>query len=113
MTPGHVPGEGAGMIVEDIFDQFARGGFSGAALVRHGTETLLDTAYGPADRERDVPNRPDTEFQLASISKHFTAAAVLLLQESGILSVHDLLSRWLQDCPWEWRSVTLHHLLTH
>jgi CubicO group peptidase (beta-lactamase class C family) len=101
------------MDLQQIFDRFAAAGFSGSALVRHGAETLLDAAAGLADRERAIPNRPGTAFQIASISKQFTAAAVLLLQERGALSVQDRICRWLPDCPDPWRPVTIHHLLTH
>jgi CubicO group peptidase (beta-lactamase class C family) len=101
------------MDLQQSFDQFAEGGFAGSVLVRHGNETLLDAAGGLADRERAIPNRPDTEFQIASISKQFTAAAVLLLQERGALSVQDPICRRLPDCPDSWRPITIHHLLTH
>lgn len=92
-------------------NQFAQ--FHGTALVRHGGETLLDRGYGAADRAQGRPNMPETIFQLASISKQFTAAATLLLQERGALSVGDRIQRWLPDCPTTWEPITLHQLLTH
>jgi CubicO group peptidase (beta-lactamase class C family) len=101
------------MDLKQIFDRFAAAGFTGSALARHGEETLLNAACGLADRERAIPNRPDTEFQIASISKQFTAAAILLLQERGALSVQDPICRWLADCPVLWNPITIHHLLTH
>src|SRR5689334_22813438 len=93
---------GATMDLKDIFDRFAAAGFSGVPLARHGKETLLDAACGLADRERGIPNRPDTEFQIASISKQFTAAAILLLQERGALSVEERICDRLPDCPDAW-----------
>jgi CubicO group peptidase (beta-lactamase class C family) len=54
-----------------------------------------------------------TRFQLASVSKQFTAAAVLLLSESGAVSLDDAASRWIERCPASWRSITIRHLLTH
>lgn len=101
------------MSLKHIFDRFAAAGFSGSALVQHGEETLLDAACGLADRERAIPNRSDTEFQIASISKQFTAAAILVLQERGALSVQDHLCQWVADCPNAWKPITIHHLLTH
>jgi CubicO group peptidase (beta-lactamase class C family) len=101
------------MELTQIFDRFAGAEFSGSVLVRRGEETLLEAACGLADRERAIPNRPDTEFQIASISKQFTAAAILQLQERGALSVQDQICRWLPDCPDPWMPVTIHHLLTH
>jgi hypothetical protein len=56
------------------------GPFQAAVLVRHHGATLLDRGYGAADRGRGRPNTPQTAFQIASISKQFTAAAILLLQ---------------------------------
>jgi CubicO group peptidase (beta-lactamase class C family) len=61
--------------------QSQHGLFHGAVLVRQNGATLLDRGYGAADRGR--PNSPETAFQIASISKQFTAAAILLLQEGG------------------------------
>lgn len=101
------------MDLQQTFDRFAAAEFSGSVLVRHGEETLLDAACGLADRERAIPNRADTEFQIASISKQFTAAAILLLQEREALSVQDGICRWLPNCPDPWKPITIHHLLTH
>ena len=75
------------------------GRFSGSVLAaRRGVEELKQ-GYGEADRERKLPNTPQTEFQIASVSKQFTAAAILLLQERGALSVEDHLCSWVADCP--------------
>lgn len=90
-----------------------QGRFSGVVLVRQESETLLEGAYGDADRETGRPNTPETAFQIASISKQFTAAAILLLQERKMLSVDDSMHAWTQDCPADWEGITLHHLLTH
>jgi CubicO group peptidase (beta-lactamase class C family) len=94
-------------------ERAGRGAFSGAVLVRRGETTLLDRGYGYADRQAKVPVRPGTIFQIASISKQFTAAAILLLQEQNRLSVNERLSRWLDQCPESWGAITIHHLLTH
>jgi CubicO group peptidase (beta-lactamase class C family) len=91
----------------------AQGQFSGVALVRREDETLLEGAYGDADRASGRPNTPETTFQIASISKQFTAAAILLLRERGMLYVHDSIRVWMQECPTDWERITLHHLLTH
>ena len=91
----------------------AQGWPSGVALVRRENETLLEVAYGEADRESGRLNTPEAAFQIASVSKQFTAAAILLLQERSMLSVHDSLRAWTPDCPADWEEITLHHLLTH
>jgi CubicO group peptidase (beta-lactamase class C family) len=69
-------------------------------LVRHGENLVVDDAT-------------ETRYQLASVSKQFTAAAVLLLVQRGTLTLDDPVGRWIGGCPDEWRDVTLHHLLTH
>jgi len=94
-------------------EESRRGRFSGAVRLTCRGQILLDQGYGAADRQRGRPNTPQTAFQIASISKQFTAAAVLLLQERGVLSVHDRLCTRLTNCPPAWEAITLHHLLTH
>jgi CubicO group peptidase (beta-lactamase class C family) len=94
-------------------EQSRQGQLQGAVLVRRAGKTLLDQGYGAADRAHGRPNTPETAFQLASISKQFTAAAILLLQEWGALSVQDRISRWLPVCPDTWEPITVHQLLTH
>jgi CubicO group peptidase (beta-lactamase class C family) len=90
----------------------ADGAFSGAALVARGGEVLLSRGYGFDDREWKIPVKSDTKFRLGSITKQFTAAAILQLQERGLLQVGDLLSKHLPDYPQGGR-ITIHHLLTH
>ena len=94
-------------------DQSQRGHYSGTVFVWREGKALLDAGYGLARREPELLNTPATTFQLASVSKQFTAGAILLLQEHGALSVNDRLSRWLPACPEAWKPITLHHLLTH
>jgi len=68
--------------------------------------------YGMANYELAVPNRSDTRFHIASISKSFTAAAILMLQERGQLHMQDTLAKFIPDYP-QGDKITLHHLLTH
>ncbi len=85
---------------------------SGSVLIARGGQILVAQGYGPANREYDIPNTPDTRFRLGSISKQFTAAAVMLLVERGLLSVDDPISRFYPDYPGG-DVITLQHLLTH
>jgi len=87
--------------------------FSGVVRVSRGERLLWTCAYGEACREWHVPNTPATAFHIGSISKQFTAAAVLLLQDAGKLEVDDSLGHWLPDAPTAWRPITIHQLLTH
>ncbi len=90
-----------------------RGQFMGAVLVARGDEVLLDRAYGYANLEWDVPNTTDAKFRLGSLSKQFTAAAILLLEQDGKLRVEDPAKKYITDAPAVWDKITLHHVLTH
>ncbi|MEE9244851.1 MAG: serine hydrolase domain-containing protein, partial [Gemmatimonadota bacterium] len=83
-----------------------------AAVVR-GSDTLLFKAYGKADVEWDVPMPLDAMFETGSVTKQFTAAAVLRLRDQGKLSLDDDLTRWLPDFDTRGHTVTLRHLLAH
>lgn len=87
--------------------------FMGAALVAKGDEVLLNKGYGAADLEWNQPNSATTRFRLASLTKQFTAASILLLEERGKLSVNDPVKKYLTDAPAAWDAITLHHLLSH
>jgi CubicO group peptidase (beta-lactamase class C family) len=90
-----------------------RGEFSGTAMVEHRGEVLLDAGFGRADFELDVPNDTLKVFRIGSVSKPFTAIAILELQEEGRLRLDDRLCRYLRNCPTAWQPVTLRHLLSH
>lgn len=87
--------------------------FSGTVLVAKDGKVLFQKAYGLADREWNIANTPDTKFRLGSITKQFTAAAILQLAEQGKLSVDDPISKYYTDAPASWAKVTIKHLLTH
>jgi CubicO group peptidase (beta-lactamase class C family) len=85
----------------------------GAALLQRGAEELVAVAGGTTGTGPDTRCSLGTRFQIASITKQFTAAAVLLLADRGVLSVHDPISRWLDGCPAAWDPIAVHHLLSH
>ncbi|MCS6816502.1 MAG: serine hydrolase [Blastocatellia bacterium] len=87
--------------------------FSGAILVAREGKVIVSKGYGWANLEHEVPNTPQTKFRLGSITKQFTAMAILMLEERGRLSVHDPVCRYVPNCPEAWREITIHHLLTH
>ena len=89
------------------------GKFSGSVLIARGSEVLHRAGYGLADREHGVPNTVTTKFRLGSISKQFTAMAVMLLEGQGRLSVHVPISQYLPYSPEHWKGITVHHLLNH
>jgi CubicO group peptidase (beta-lactamase class C family) len=92
---------------------FGKEGYSGAALVAQNGEIILHKGYGLADRERKIPNSPQTLFNVASVGKIFTAAAILKLEMQGKLKTSDLIGKHLGDFPKEKSRATIHHLLTH
>ena len=88
-------------------------GYSGGLAVVKGGETVLLKGYGQANREGSVPMGPDSVFNLGSITKPFTAAAILRLQELGKLKTSDPISRFFERVPEDKAGITLEHLLTH
>ncbi len=87
--------------------------FSGAVMVVREGEMILHRGYGWSDRKKTVPVRTDTLFGIASISKQFTASAIMLLVEEGKLSLDDPLTRFFEDAPEDKRAIRVHQLLTH
>ena len=87
--------------------------FTGAVLVARDGEVLLDRGYGFANREWSVPNDGDTKFRLGSVTKQFTAVAIMLLNERGLVDLDAPVKTYLPDAPAAWDGVTVRHLLTH
>jgi len=87
--------------------------FMGAVLVAQDGKILLNKGYGFANLEWDIPNTSATKFRLGSITKQFTAASILLLEERGKLKVEDPVKKYMPDAPAAWDKVTIFHLLTH
>jgi CubicO group peptidase (beta-lactamase class C family) len=91
----------------------AEAGFSGSVLVSRGKKILLHEGYGWADLKKSARVEGETRFYIASITKQFTAAAVLRLEEQGRLGVGDGVGKYLKDVPAEKAGITIHQLLTH
>ncbi len=87
--------------------------FMGAVLVAKGDRILFRQVYGKANYETDQPLKLDSRFRLASVSKQFTAVAILKLQDEGRLSIGDPVCKWIQPCPDAWAPIRIHHLLSH
>ena len=82
------------------------------AVVRDG-QVVCSKGYGLANVELSVPATEKTVYQLASVTKTFTAAAIMMLIEEGKLTLDDKISKHLTDLPKAWESVTVRHLLNH
>jgi len=87
--------------------------FMGSVLVARGDQILLSKGYGSANLEWQIPNTPSTKFRLGSVTKQFTAASILLLEERGKLKVEDPVKKYLPDAPAAWDKITIFHVLTH
>ncbi len=99
---------------DDYLSKLADDGmFRGAVLLARDGVVLLRKGYGLADEARSIANTPQTRFRIGSITKSFTAMAILLLQERGKLHVRDHICRYVPDCPQDWQPITIEQLLTH
>jgi len=103
-----------GLQLRTLADEFHQlGMFQGTVLVARGDTVLLRAAYGYADFEQSIPNVPNTRFRLASVTKQWTAAAVLRLIENGELQLDTTLGERLEGLRPEIGAVTVHQLLSH
>jgi CubicO group peptidase (beta-lactamase class C family) len=98
--------------LDSAFDELHDDGFSGVVLVDDGGDVRVE-GFGDADREEGVPNDENTVFDIGSITKQFTGAAILRLQMDGQVSVEDPVSEYLPELTGEKGEITLHQLLTH
>lgn len=90
-----------------------RDGFMGMVEVQRNHHLIYRTAFGYANVKQHTPFTADTPFRIGSISKQFTAAAILLLQQDGKLKTSDPISLYYKNAPASWSSITLRNLLTH
>lgn len=96
----------------EALDDLEDGGFQGVALIDVGGEVIAE-GMGLADRQAGLANGPSTVFDIGSLTKQFTAAAILRLEMDGVLSVDDRLGEHLDGLPPDKSAITLHQLLTH
>lgn len=100
--------------IDELFARFDRPDGPGAsvAVIRDGT-IVFKKGYGLAHLEEKIPAEKRTNFRLASVTKQFTAMAILILKERGALSYDDPLSQFFPDFPEIGKKITVRHLLTH
>lgn len=89
------------------------GRFSGAVLVAKEGKILLRKGYGYAEVEKQLPFTPETQIEIASISKMFTAMAALKLRAQDKLRLEDSICKYLTDCPEAWTPITVQQLMRH
>ncbi|MFD2514080.1 serine hydrolase [Pontibacter locisalis] len=102
----------ASNLTQYIDSHLQQGTFSGTVVVTEKGKPIYSKGFGMADYDKSVANGAETKFRFGSITKSFTAALILQLQEQGKLHVQDKLSKYLPDFP-NADKITLHHLLTH
>jgi CubicO group peptidase (beta-lactamase class C family) len=94
-------------------EAFPADGPGAAVIVVRDEETLFRSASGMADMELGVTLTPENVFRIGSISKQFTAAGILLLEEEGKLNVSDDINKYLPDYPTQGHTIRIEHLLSH
>lgn len=87
--------------------------FMGSILIMQKGQELLNKGYGYANLEWQIPNSPTTKFRIGSITKQFTAAAILLLVDEGKLKLTDPIKKYIPDTPSAWDRITVQNLLNH
>lgn len=112
-SAGEVVRGAAGARLDIHLSALAERGFTGTVLVARKGEVVLHKGYGLRERGAKKPCTLDTVFDIASITKHFTAAAILKLETQGKLRTTDGIAKHLPDVPPDHSGITIHHLLTH
>lgn len=97
-------------ILQKAFDGYQSGA---AAIVTKGDEVLYKGAIGYANMELGVEMKPEHVFRIGSITKQFTAVAIMQLEEQGKLSIQDPITKFIPDYPSQGKTITVEHLLTH
>ncbi|MFT5167030.1 MAG: CubicO group peptidase (beta-lactamase class C family) [Saprospiraceae bacterium] len=88
-------------------------GFSGSVLVAIKGEVILSKGYGWSDRKNKIPNASSSIFNIGSVTKQFTASAILKLVEQGKIKTSDKISQFYDKAPDDKKNITIHQLLTH
>src|SRR5262249_33298402 len=118
-APSAAPGAagGAGDLaakIDPIFADYTKPGVPGCAVgVYRAGESAFARGYGLANLEHDLRIEKDTAFDLGSVSKQFTAAAILLLVQDGKIALDDDVRKYVPELPDYGRTITLRHLLHH
>jgi CubicO group peptidase (beta-lactamase class C family) len=89
------------------------GNFTGAVLIAKGDRILFRKGYGYADVAKRIPFTPETQHEVASVSKMFTAMAALKLRDAGKLELTDSICRYLDECPATWQPITIDEVIHH
>ncbi len=100
--------------IDQLFTAWNSQDMPGAAVaVEKDGKIIFEKGYGSADLEYNIPITPSTVFHIASLSKQFTAFAILMLEQEGKLSINDDIRKYIPEVPDFGKTITLNHLLHH
>ena len=99
--------------IEAYLDKIGDSGFSGVVLVEINGKPAILKAYGYSNEQAGLKNGPNTLFDIGSLTKQFTAAAILRLEMAGKLSTEDKLIKYFDDVPSDKAGITIHDILRH
>lgn len=104
---------GIGERIDGYLQRITGFGWSGTVLLIKDKKVVISKAYGLADRDRKIPMRTTSVFDIGSLAKQFTATAIMRLEREGKLSFQDRLGKFLPEATEAYRDITLHQLLQH
>ena len=110
---GSSPGVELKTSIDTYLDKCLANGYSTSVLVAKKGEIILSKGYGWADRNNKIPNSSSTVFNIGSVTKQFTAAAILKLVEQGKIKTSDEINKFYPQAPADKKPITIHQLLTH
>lgn len=110
----HVQGQNMEKDIDAIISSMYTANEPGVSiLVAKDGKSIYRKAFGKASLELDVPLKPENVFEIGSITKQFTAVAILMLEEQGKLKIDDEITKYIPDYPTNGKKITIHHLLNH
>jgi CubicO group peptidase (beta-lactamase class C family) len=99
--------------INNYLTELDKVGFNGSVLVELNGRKILSKGYGFSNKEQQIKNSSSTVFDIGSVTKQFTAAAILKLEMQGKLSTNDSIARYFDDVPNDKQGITIHDLLRH
>ncbi len=99
--------------LDSFLSEYITDEFSGTLLIAKDGKIIHAQGYGFSDRENQIPNTIDTVYSIGTLTRYFTAAAILKLVEQGKVNLSDTLPKFFENVPVEKQGITVHHLLTH
>ncbi|ALM06379.1 hypothetical protein SB49_00010 [Sediminicola sp. YIK13] len=113
LVNSHIQAQDISKLVNDYTSSYANtGDFSGCILITKNDKIIFKNCYGYANQSFKVPNEVNTKFKIGSVSKQFTASAILLMEQEGLLKTTDTLSTFFPKNP-NAELITIQQLLTH